>query len=87
MKEQVTAKVKLTSKKQPGKRITSTQKTAKAKLPAKQQNQNHASEISKIYKKLKAVCIRLYKAEKENQRLICMILWGVPGRGKGVREN
>ncbi|MBS1552540.1 MAG: hypothetical protein JST15_10800 [Bacteroidetes bacterium] len=82
MKKQETSKEKLTSKKQTGKRITSVQKTPKAKLQAKRQNQNHAAEISKIYKKLKAVCIRLYKADKENQRLVCIILRGGQRREK-----
>ena len=59
--------------------------TVKTKLPGKETKINLVAEISKIKNKLITLCIRLYKADKENQRLICMILWGVPGRGKGVR--
>lgn len=74
-----TASVKHTAnKKASGKKSV----TVKKKLPGKEIKINLVAEISKIKNKLVALCIRLYKADKENQRLICMILWGVPGRGK-----
>ena len=85
MKVKETIKGKVISNSLSGKRKTTAKKTAKAKIPAKRQNQNLPAEISKIHNKLKAVCIRLYKAEKENQRLISMILRGVTGRVTGVR--
>ena len=82
MKVKETVKGKVTSNSLSGKRKTTGNKTAKSKVPAKRHNQNLPAEISKIHNKLKAVCIRLYKAEKENQRLLCMILWGVPVKRK-----
>lgn len=77
-----TASVKHTAnKKASGKKSV----TVKAKAVGKEVRINYVSEISKIKNKLVALCIRLYKADKENHRLVSMILWGVPGRGKGVR--
>ena len=59
--------------------------TVKAKLQGKETKINLVVEISKIKNKLVALCIRLYKADKENHRLVSMILWEVTGREKGVR--
>jgi hypothetical protein len=74
-----TASVKHTAnKKASGKKSA----TVKKKLPGKETKINYVAEITKIKNKLVALCIRLYKADKENQRLVCMILWGVSGREK-----
>ena len=79
-----TASVKHTAnKKASGKKSV----TVKKKVKGKETKINLVAEISKIKNKLVALCIRLYKADKENQRLICMILWGVPARRKRVRGN
>lgn len=59
--------------------------TVKRMLAGKETKINLFAEISKIKNKLIALCIRLYKADKENHRLVSMILWEVTERGKGVR--
>ena len=59
--------------------------TVKKKVKGKETKINLVAEISKIKNKLVALCIRLYKADKENHRLVSIILWDVPGRGNGVR--
>ena len=77
-----TASVKHTAnKKASGKKSV----TVKTKLPGKETKINLVAEITKIKNKLIPVCVRLYKADKENHRLVRMILWEVSGRGKGVR--
>ena len=77
-----TASVKHTAnKKASGKKSV----TVKKKLPGKEIKINLVAEISKIKNKLVTLCIRLYKADKENHRLVSLILWDVTGRGKGVR--
>ena len=77
-----TASVKHTAnKKASGKKSVAFKK----KVKGKETKINLVAEISKIKNKLIPVCIRLYKADKENHKLVCMILGGVPGRGKGVR--
>ena len=55
--------------------------TFKKKLPGKETKINLVAEISKIKNKLVALCIRLYKADKENHRLVRLILWEVKGIG------
>ena len=87
MKEKQTANGKTASgkltinKKASGKKSV----TVKKKVKGKETKINLVAEISKIKNKLIAICIRLYKADKENHRLVSIILWGVPGRGKAVR--
>ncbi len=78
-------KGKTASAKLSANRKASGKKSVTEKAEGKEIRINYVAEITKIKNKLVALCIRLYKADKENQRLICMILWGVPGRGKGVR--
>lgn len=78
-------KGKTASAKLSANRKASGKKSETAKAEGKEIRINYVAEITKIKNKLVALCIRLYKADKENQRLICMILWGVQGRGKGVR--
>lgn len=46
----------------------------------KEMNENSPSEISKLYKDLKNICIRVEKAEEENQRLFNYILKEVSPR-------
>ena len=75
-----TASGKLTiNKKASGKKSV----TVKAKVQGKETKINLVAEITKIKNKLVALCIRLYKADKENQRLVSIILWGrTERRGK-----
>lgn len=53
-----------------------------SKVANKENKINIPKEITRIAKSLKAVCMRWEKADKENQRLLCMVLWGVPYRQK-----
>jgi len=85
MKEKQNPRGKTASVKHSSNRKASGKKSVTVKAAGKEIRINYVAEITKIKNKLIALCIRLYKADKENQRLVCMILWGVPGRGKGVR--
>lgn len=49
---------------------------------SKEKKINLLSEISRINKKFKLKLMRLEKAEREKQRLLCMIIWGTPTRPK-----
>ncbi|MBK8382766.1 MAG: hypothetical protein IPL16_12940 [Ignavibacteria bacterium] len=48
---------------------------------------NYVEEVSKIKNKLIALCIRLYKTDKENQRLIFHDIVRGAGRGKGRKRS
>ena len=75
-----TASVKHTANKKASEKKSVTVKT---KLPGKETKINYVAEITKIKNKLVALCIRLYKADKENHRLVSLILWGrTERRGK-----
>ena len=85
MKEKQNPRGKTASGKNIANKKASGKKSVTTKSAGKEIRINYVAEITKIKNKLIALCIRLYKADKENQRLICMILFGVPERGKGVR--
>lgn len=85
MKVNKNTKGKTASSKLSANRKASGKKSVTAKAAGKEIRINLVAEISKIKNKLVALCIRLYKADKENHRLVSLILWDVTGRGKGVR--
>ena len=87
MKEKQNRYGKTASVKQSANKKASGKKSVafKKKVKGKEIKINLVAEISKIKNKLVALCIRLYKADKENHRLVSIILWDVPGRGNGVR--
>ena len=47
---------------------------------------NLPADITKINKSLTSLLERWNKADKENQKLLCMILWGVPERKRSRRK-
>jgi len=85
MKVNKNTKGKTASAKLSANRKASGKKSVTVKATGKEIRINYVAEISKIKNKLVALCIRLYKADKENHRLVSIILWDVPGRGNGVR--
>lgn len=67
--------VKILSKK-PGREKT------EAEAVTKEKKINLLSEISKINKKIEEKFMKMEQAEREKQRLLCMIIWGTPTRPK-----